>query len=135
MKTGLQSPKAGYVQLVNEPKTIKGHINPESFKKKGLTINGYYAMEINEHGALIFDKEGKALAMVDTEDIISSFYCCEFNGVIMPIEYKDDLIQQTLYYTKVMNRKGGYVPLLKNMVITHSLLSNKFNDTILWQNQ
>jgi hypothetical protein len=104
METGLVSPKAGYVQLVNEPKTIKGHLNPESFKKQGLSINGYYAMEINEHGALIFDKEGKALAMVDKEDIVND----QANSKYVDTIYKKNI-------DKIISHAKAQFDIIKNV--------------------
>jgi len=46
-----------------------------------------------------------------------------------------NFFDRTLYINKLTSRKGGYSPLLKNMLIEMGLRSGKFDDSFLWQNQ
>lgn len=94
-------------------------------------------MEFSKYdgGALVMNREGNELAMVEKIDIVSQFECFQQGEIIMPVDIKDDFLKQMLYTYKIMNRKGGYHPILKQMVIAASLRCGKFNDNFLWTKQ
>jgi hypothetical protein len=48
---------------------------------------------------------------------------------------KDDFIAQAVYTMKVNERKGGYAPILREMVIAASLHRGEFCDSVLWAKQ
>ena len=121
----------GYCMIKKDAKTVVAE-NVKAFLGDTCRV-----MEFSkpDGGALIMNRQGTELAMVEKEDIISSFECCQQNDILMPIELKDDFLGQMSYVNKVMTRKGGYNNLLKQMVIASSLHRGTFNDYILWAKQ
>lgn len=87
----------------------------------------------DDGGALVLNPSGDMLCMFDACDIVCKFTCTVLNDVIIPPNF--DGLDRLQYYTKAVNRKGGYNDILKNMVIVASCAKNTFTDTFLWQKQ
>jgi len=86
-----------------------------------------------DNGVLVVNNEVTAIGMFDKEDVIRKFECDMIGDVIVPPGL--NMIEQMVYSVKVMSRKGGYVPLLRNMVIEASLQRGKLTDGFLFENQ
>ncbi len=71
--------------------------------------------------------------MFEKSDISTYFRCQVVGDIVCPPDLNH--IEQMIYSAKVMNRKGGYGPLLKRMVIAASLMKGKFDDSILFAGQ
>ena len=87
----------------------------------------------SDGGVLVISSDASEMAMFDACDVLRKFECTDDGNFIMPP--KLDIICQMAYRVKAMSRKGGYVPLLREMVIQASLHKGEFNDGFLWQNQ
>lgn len=120
----------GFCTIKKDAKSGSGTENLEWFLGKDCAV-----MEFSEHdgSVLVMDWDGRGLAMFDKEDVQRKFECRMSGDVIYPP--KLNLTEQMTYFSKVINRKGGYNKLLKNMVIQASLLKGEFYDDFLFQKQ
>jgi hypothetical protein len=84
-------------------------------------------------GVLCMDSGATGLALFDKCDVIRRFECNDVNGVLIPTGM--NMIDQMMYVAKVIQRKGGYNLLLKNMVIEISLMKGKLTDDFLFQKE
>ncbi len=73
----------------------------------------------SDGGVLVVNSEATALATFDKEDIFRKFECRESGGCITPPEM--NIAEQIIYSLKCIGRKGGYPPVLREMVIQASL--------------
>lgn len=87
----------------------------------------------SDGGVLVLNNEATAIGMFDKEDVIRQFKCKTIGDVIIPPDL--DLVDGIIYVGKVTSRKGGYVPLLRNMVIEASLMKGVLTDGFLFQKQ
>lgn len=91
-------------------------------------------LEFNEEGsALILNQDGSAIGTIDKEDIKTSFRCYSDDTYIYPPELNS--VERMLHSMKVITRKGGYSPILKQMIILQSLHKGEFTDSVLWSKQ
>jgi hypothetical protein len=119
----------GFCRIKENATTCKGALNPEEFIGKRLVVVEFGV----DDSPLVLNPKGTALAMFDKEDMTHYFRCNYINGIVIPPDL--DPINEMLYLSKAINRKGGYPPLIANMVIEASLLKGKFTDGFLWQLQ
>lgn len=118
----------GFITVKKEAAKIIAQ-NPEKFLGKDCAV-----LEFDKFGgALILCPENNELAMVDSEDVFTSFKCVMLNGVVIPAEL--NMLERVNYYESCIKRKGGYNNILANMVIKASLIKGKFYDSFLWQKQ
>ena len=87
----------------------------------------------SDGGVMVMNREATAIATFDKQDLHSKFECSVENDVVCPPNL--EFVEKMMYVSKVMTRKGGYHPLLKQMVIEASLHKGRFNDNLLWQMQ
>lgn len=90
-------------------------------------------LEFSKHdgSVLVVNREATALGTFEKEDVYRSFECSVIGDVICPPGL--NFIEQIAYQVKVHSRKGGYVPLLKGMVIQASLMKGRLYDDFLFQ--
>lgn len=119
----------GFVRISSKATTCNGAKNPAEFIGKTCAVMEF----ADDGGVLVLNPEGTALAMFDKEDVVRSFKCTYADGVVMPPGL--DVLERILYLTRVQERKGGYSPILRNMVIEASLMKGVFTDAFLWQLQ
>ena len=89
----------------------------------------------DDGGAMVYAPDGTEIAMVEACDITYKFKCIVIGDYVLPESLKDDMMAQTLYIAKIENRKGGYAPILKEMIIAASLHRGYFTDNVLWAKQ
>lgn len=120
----------GYALISSNPETLVSPGAKESFANKICRV-----MEFNPEGdALIINQSGDALGTIDKIDIVRSFKCGFYGDLyITPPGMK--FTEQVIYVTKVDQRKGGYAPILRQMVIMSSLHRGEFCDSVLWSKQ
>lgn len=87
----------------------------------------------DDGGVLVVNASGNAVAMVEKEDVISSFRCNLEADVVCPPNL--NILQRYEYAAKCSLRKGGYNHIVREMVIAASLHKKEFNDGFLWQKQ
>lgn len=87
----------------------------------------------SDGGVMVLSRDAQTLATFDKEDVQCKFECKENAGYIFPPDM--DIIAQLVYMTKVQTRKGGLVPILKEMIILNSLHKGVFTDNLLWAKQ
>lgn len=119
---------AGYC-TINKYATTGVGINLESFVGKNCRVIEF----ARDGGVLVLNNEATAIAMFDKDDVIRKFECCQFGEIIVPP--KLDFIEQSLYVSKRINRKGGYNYIIRNMIIEYSLIKGKLTDDFLFQNE
>ncbi len=121
----------GYAFIKKDAKTAKG-VDPKKLPDfLGQTVR---VMEFaDDGGALVISPKGDCLAMFEKEDIKTKFKCTVQGEIICPPDI--DPFEQIIYSAKAMSRKGGYGPIIKQMVIAASLHKGTFNDNFLWQKQ
>jgi len=118
----------GYCKINKDAKTGHG-VNLVNFIGQVVRVMEFAA----DGGVLVVDNEGSSLAMFDKCDVNCSFRCSFQGEYILPPDL--DIFNQMAYIAKVQNRKGGWAPILKQMIIIHSLSKGTFTDTVLWQKQ
>jgi len=93
------------------------------------------ALEINldTKSLLLVDSKVTGLGMFDLEDANLYFKCEEMNNILIPENLS--IIEQSVYMTERINRKGGYNEDIKKMVIVHSLQKGKLDDDFLFTKQ
>jgi hypothetical protein len=84
-------------------------------------------------GAMLINMQGTAIGIFDKCDIERQFKCENVGDILCEPGLSD--IEKLLYCSKVHNRKGGYAPILKHMVIASSLQKGEFYDYVLWAKQ
>lgn len=119
----------GFAHISNTATTCRGAENPSEFIGKVCRVLEFAV----DGGVLVINNESTALATVDKEDVIRQFKCGYSNGVITPPDL--DFISEAAYLYKVTHRKGGYSPILAQMIIQIGLGLGKFSDAVLWQKQ
>jgi len=87
-----------------------------------------------DNSALVLNNETTAMAMIESEDIISLFKCSIINNLVVA-EPNISLLDSMIYYDKCMNRKGGYNSIVQQLVIGASLHKGVFTDSLLWQKE
>lgn len=118
----------GYVSTSDTTTVVSAAPNSD-FQNKVLRV-----MEFGvDESPLVINNQSTALAIIENKDVVSKFKCSEFMGIVCPPEL--DILGKMSYVTRVMSRKGGYAPILKDMVIAASIHKGKFDDSILWLNQ
>jgi len=118
----------GYCTIKNNATTGVG-LNLETFIGKNCRVIEFS----QDGGVLILNNEATALAMFDKDDVIRKFECNQFGDILTPP--KLDFIEQSLYASTRMNRKGGYNYIVRNMVIEYSLMKGKLTDDFLFQKE
>jgi hypothetical protein len=119
----------GFCRIKENATTCKGALNPEEFIGKRLVVFEFGV----DDSPLVLNPKGTVLAMFDKEDMVHYFRCNYINGIVIPPDL--DPINEMLYLSKAINRKGGYPSFIANMVIEVSLLKGKFTDHFLWELQ
>lgn len=116
----------GYAEIKRDAKTGKSAIPLDNFIGKVCRV-----MEFTPEGdVLVVNSEATGLASFDACDVYRKFECKVLGEILTPPEM--NTVEQMVYATKVQTRKGGYNPLLKQMVIQASLMKGKFNDHLLF---
>jgi hypothetical protein len=92
-------------------------------------------LEINHSSKsiLALSSDATKMAMFDLKDTSTFFECHEEGGIICPP--KMEMVERIFYMSKVMNRKGGHNPIVRSLVIGHSLHKGEFCDSVLWAKQ
>ena len=122
---------AGYC-IVDKKGTPNGTRNPEKY----LTGRRLRVMEFAEDGgAMVYAPDGTEIAMIEACDVTHKFKCVVIGDYLLPENLKDDMMAQTLYIARIETRKGGYAPILKEMIIAASLHRGYFTDNVLWAKQ
>jgi len=119
----------GFAHINYNAKTCKGALNPDDFIGKICAVMEF----ASEGGVLVLNPDGNALAMFDKEDVRRSFHCGYTSGVVLPPNL--NMFDQMIYIQRAINRKGGYPPIVRQMVIGASLGKGEFCDNFLWQKQ
>lgn len=119
----------GFAIIKKEATTCAGAKHPEQFLGNICAIIDKGC----DDSVMVLNPEGSALAMFEKEDVHTSFACKVVNGVVCPPGL--GFIDETIYQMKCINRKGGYGPIVKNMVIAASLHKGTFTDSLLWAKQ
>lgn len=118
----------GYCTIKNDATSGVAQ-NLDKFLGKDLRV-----MEFDQWGGvLVISSDATELAMFDKQDVIRKFECTIMGEYIMPP--KLDMIGQMAYTMRLNTRKGGYAPILKQMVIQASLMKGQFNDNFLFQKE
>jgi hypothetical protein len=81
-------------------------------------------------GAMVVNSQSTAIDVFDKDDISAKFECVEYANVICRPNI--NLMEQLIYYNKVISRKGGYNYIVKNMVIAASLHKGELTDGFLF---
>lgn len=84
-------------------------------------------------GVLVINSKATGIGMFDKEHIYRKFECTVEGDIVCPP--KLDFMQRIEYTMRATTRKGGYNPLLKQMVIQASLAKGQFYDHFLWAKQ
>lgn len=87
----------------------------------------------DDGGVLVVNSKGDAMAMIEKEEVHSSFKCSVEGDVICPPNF--NILQRMNYMAKCKLRKGGYCNTVREMVIAASLHRKEFCDGFLWQKQ
>lgn len=118
----------GYAQLsayargngVREP-------HQEQFKRAIVPV-----LEFAENGdVLVLAPNGSCIGDFYKADVRSSFRCHMQGEVLCPPDL--DMLGRMSYMAMCLQRKGGYGPIVRQMVIAASLSRGKFTDGFLWQ--
>jgi len=117
----------GYCEIKKDASTGMGNSAPiDDFLGKTLRV-----MEFDsEGGVLVMNSAATSLCMFDACDVRRSFKCSAVGEHLTPPGL--NMIEQTIYIAKLMNRKGGFNQLLKNMLIQASLMKGTFSDSFLF---
>ena len=119
----------GFALIKKNPTTVIGTDHIQKFDSAVVQV-----MEFDRWGGILaISPDGSCLAMIDKEDIKSSFQCKIIGNFICPPNL--GFFEEQMYCAKCLARKGGYNDLLRKMVIGASLHKGKFNDNFLWQLQ
>lgn len=120
----------GFAFINPNATTIMGTEEESTFK--GLIVR---VIEFSEHdgSALCINSKGSSLAMIDKKDLLMSFRCEVFNGVICKPGL--DTLEKLAYAGKVMSRKGGYDEVVRDLVIVSSLHKGGVCDSFLFAKQ
>ena len=119
----------GFVKTRKGATTIMGAVSPDQFIGQTCAVMEF----CDDGGALILNPEGTALAMINKEDILTSFECSVEGGVVAPPNLS--FFEKHDYIAKCFSRKGGYNSTLKAMVVENSLMKGKFCDSFIWAKQ
>jgi hypothetical protein len=117
----------GYCHIKKSATTCHGAKFPEQFIAQTCKVMEF----AKDGGVLALNPECTALAMFDACDIKSKFECNEQGIYIFPANL--NMIEQMAYINKLTSRKGGWAPILKQMVIQASLHRGKYTDDFLFQ--
>ena len=85
---------------------------------------------VDGSGALVLDRKGISLGMVENEHILRSFKCDRKGDVLLPPNLSS--VDQINYFAKVMMRKGGYSKDVMNITIAASLAVGELHDNHLF---
>ncbi len=112
--------------IASDPKSGRSPISIDEFKNKVCPV-----MEFGADGCVLaLDPQGRALATFDKEDVKRSFRCLRVGEFVCPPGL--NVMEQMHYSFRCRTRKGGYSPILANMVIAASLAKGEFCDSFLW---
>ncbi|MPM12596.1 hypothetical protein SDC9_58950 [bioreactor metagenome] len=98
--------------------------DPDFWKGKTCRV-----VDITIAGDVLVKLDNK-IGAFEAKDVVSIFRCQMFADVICSPEIS--FSDQMLYYKKIMNRKGGYNSLLRDMIISVSLRNGKFTDDFVF---
>lgn len=119
----------GYAIIKKDATTGTSPISLDNFLGKTVRV-----LEFAKHGGvLVIDSQASGIATFDDCDVEYKFECSEMGIYLMPPGL--DVMQQMAYQFKLMNRKGGYNNIIRQMVIGASLHKGKYNDNFLFQKQ
>lgn len=92
-------------------------------------------LEINHSSKsiLALSQDATKMAMFDMSDASTFFECIEEGGILCPPNM--GTLERIPYMSKVINRVGGYNPIVRSLVIGSSLHKGEFTDDVLWQKQ
>lgn len=119
----------GFCEIKIDATTCKGAKNPNEFTGEVCRVMDFGC----DDSVLVLNPKGTALAMFDKEDVLRSFKCSYFNGVVLPPNL--DLEEKLVFHYKLTTRKGGYNNLLANIVIANSLIKGEYDDRFLFAKQ
>lgn len=120
----------GFAMIKKDPQTFLGAEEAlPTFSGKICRVLEFAA----DGGVLVVNAAATHIGTFDKEDLFSSFKCQEYGDVICPPDM--DELQKMAYDLKVKNRKGGYSPLVRQLVISASLAKGVFSDDILFAKQ
>lgn len=120
----------GYALIKKDAKTGISTVPISQF-----TVGPVRVVEFSKHheGIMCVNPNGDAIGTFDKFDIQTSFRCAADERYVYPPDLNE--MEKMAYMMKCMERKGGYPPLLREMVIHASLAKGKFTDAFLWQKQ
>jgi hypothetical protein len=102
---------------------------PEDWQNKDVRVMEF----ARDGGALVVSQNGQMMATFDKKDIYRSFRCSEFGEILTPPDL--DFVQKAAYSVRATARKGGYAPILRQMIIQASLMKGTYYDHFLWAKQ
>ncbi len=119
----------GYADIKKDAMTCSGAKNTSEFIGQTCLV-----MEFTPEGdVLVMNPAGTALAMFDACDVSRKFECKESGQYILPPNL--NIMAEMAYMTKLMNRKGGWSQIVKQLVIAASLHKGEYSDGFLFQIQ
>lgn len=112
------------------------HENSSNYNKvkdriKGALFLPIIDIGINNSGFLSMEPKGECIIDIRDMNDVESYFLCEMVGeVILPPGLSTE--DKAFYYSKRLNRIGGYNDIVKKMVIMNSLRSGKVDDRFLF---
>jgi len=119
----------GYAEIRKDATTGMSAVSLDLFKGNAVRVYEF----ASDGGVLVLDAKATGLATFDACDVVRKFECAEVGEYLIPPGLH--FLEQHLYVANLMNRKGGWNPLLRQMLIGSSLHKGKFNDSFLFQKQ
>lgn len=120
----------GYAMIASK---IKGPspVPLEEFQNKICRVLDWATDD--EGGALIINAQSTGIVMVEPEEVLYSFKCGQSGDVVTPPDL--DGMASMMYVGRALSRKGGYSPMVRQLVIAASLHRGEFCDSLLWSKQ
>lgn len=120
----------GYADIRKNPTTGVSHLPISEFTGQPVRVFEF----ADDGGVVVVNPNGNGLATFDRCDVHRSFRCQLEGDCLLPPDITD-FADKYGYVFKVLNRKGGYNGLLRNMIIQASLMKGVFNDKFLFAKQ
>ena len=119
----------GYAEIKKNATSGTSAVSLELFKGNVVRVFEF----ASDGGVLVVDAKATGLATFDACDVVRKFECSEVGEYLTPPGLH--FLEQHMYVARLMNRKGGWNSLLRQMLIGSSLHKGKFNDSFLFQKQ